>query len=63
LLRNPDLSDAITVWRAHDGVPSDGMAALDEITAPALDALYVIESATSYRRAQEERERAAKQAR
>ena len=59
LLDNPDLSDAITTYRAHGGVPDSGARALQEMTSPALDALYVIESATSYRREQEDRERKA----
>lgn len=53
LRRHPDLAAAFDLWRLHGGIPSDGMAALETLTGPALDALWVVDSALSYRRDKE----------
>ena len=60
MLRNADLSQAVDVWRIHDGIPTTGTQALETISSQAYDALCVIDSATSYaKEKQREREIAA----
>lgn len=54
LRNNPDLGAALDLWALHGGIPQTGLAITHEITAPALEALWVIDSAVSYRRRQEE---------
>lgn len=53
LRRHPDLAAAFDLWRLHGGVPTSGMGALDTMTGAALDALWVVDSALSYRREKE----------
>jgi hypothetical protein len=62
LRRHPDLGAAFELWRLHGGVPSAGLAALETFTGDALDALWVIDSALSYRREREQEQAAAEAA-
>jgi hypothetical protein len=62
LRRNPDLAAAFDLWRLHGGVPTTGMGSLETITGPALDALWVVDSALSYRREKEAERMAAEAA-
>jgi len=59
LKRNPDLGAAFDLWAYYDGVPRGSLAALDDVTEAALDALWVIHGAVEYRRkSQEDAEKA-----
>jgi hypothetical protein len=53
LRNNPDLGAVFDLWRLHGGAPTSGLAVTEQLTAAALDALAVMDSAVSYRREQE----------
>jgi hypothetical protein len=61
LKRHPDLGAALDLWAYYDGVPRGTLAALDDVTEAALDALWIIHSAVEYRRKGEADAETAKQ--
>lgn len=51
---NPDLGAVFELWRLHGGAPTSGLDVTERLTEAALSALWVMDSAVSYRREQEQ---------